>query len=165
MKNLRLFSSLCGKKVMPHVVVVTTMWSKVDREEAIRWEEILKEEVWRDMLGKGYSVERFEDTRESAWATIDRVVEKREAKTSLSHEIVDKHLRLNETQTGITLNAELQKLIAGQKTLARALERTDNPDGEQELAEIGKKISQTADQLRQLKIPFTRKVRRFFANN
>ena len=92
------------------------------------------------------------------------------AKILLPSEIVDSQLRLNETQVGIELNNELMKLISEQKEAARPLtEQAGNQDNElvvQELnqrkAEIEEKIHQTADQLLQMKIPFTRRVRLLF---
>ena len=92
------------------------------------------------------------------------------AKILLPSEIVDSQLRINETQVGIELNNELMKLTSEQKEAARRLtEQAGNQDNElvvQELnqrkAEIEEKIHQTADQLLQMKIPFTRRVCLFF---
>ena len=70
MKNLRLFRSICGKQAMPNVVIVTTMWSKVGRKEGKDREDELKKEVWHEMLEDGCKIERFEDTRESAWRIV-----------------------------------------------------------------------------------------------
>jgi len=71
MKNLQIFSSLCGQKAMPNVVIVTTMWSFIPKELGIRREEHLKRDVWKDMLENGCRVGRFEDTRESAWSIVN----------------------------------------------------------------------------------------------
>ena len=105
MRNLRLFSSLCGQKVMPRVVVVTTMWGKVDWEEAVKWEEVLKQEVWRDMLGNGYSVSRFEDTYASAWNIIGSLTQKNSSMTLLIQEEMGTFGKpLNQTRAGIDVN-------------------------------------------------------------
>ena len=73
MKNLQIFSSLCGQKAMPNVVIVTTMWSFIPKELGIRREGHLKRDVWKDMLENGCRVGRFEDTRESAWSIVNSV--------------------------------------------------------------------------------------------
>ncbi|KIM76262.1 hypothetical protein PILCRDRAFT_650073 [Piloderma croceum F 1598] len=70
MKNLQLFRSMCGKQAMPNVAIVTTMWSKIVKEDGIIREEELKQEVWHDMVDNGCKIERFEDTRESAWSIV-----------------------------------------------------------------------------------------------
>jgi hypothetical protein len=74
MKNIRLFRSICGEQAMPNVVIVTTMWSKVGREDGINREDELKKEVWREMLEDGCKIERFEDTRESAWRIVSNII-------------------------------------------------------------------------------------------
>jgi hypothetical protein len=169
MKNLRLFSSLCGQKAMPNVVIVTTMWAYIPEDLGIRREEELKKEVWKDMVADGCRIERFDDIRESAWRIISLAKED-SAQVLLPREIVHTDLRLNETRVGIALNKELGKLIKDQKDAARRLqELVQNHDNElvvQELnerkAELETKIRDTADKLREMKIPYTRKIRLFF---
>jgi len=55
---------------MLNVAIVTTMWSKVGRKDGMDREEELKKEVWHNMLDDGCGIERFEDTRESAWRIV-----------------------------------------------------------------------------------------------
>jgi hypothetical protein len=158
MKNLNLFSSLCGGKAMPNVVIVTTMWSCVPEELGTKREEDLKKEVWNHMLNDGCRTERFKDTYDSAWDIIDGGAQKNRARVQLPREIVESHLGLNETEAGITLNKELEKLIKDQKDVTRRLKEQGKKQGNglvvQELnlqtAEIQEKIRQTSDQLRQL---------------
>ena len=69
MKNLQIFSSLCGQMVMPNVVIVT-MWHNIPEELSIRREEELKKDVWKDMVAGGCRTEPFQDTHESAWGII-----------------------------------------------------------------------------------------------
>jgi hypothetical protein len=156
---------------MPNVVLVTTMWAKVDREEGEEREEELKNDFWQDMMAGGCKTARFDKTHESAWRIIDSLAGQDRAKVLLSTEIVDNELGLPETQAGIALNKELEKLIKDRKQAVRKLEqqvkRYPNDLEVQELnqqtaAEIEEKIRQTADQLRKMKVPFTRKVRLFF---
>jgi lipase chaperone LimK len=167
MKNLRLFQSMCGSKAMLNVAIVTTMWSKVVHEDGIHREEELKQEVWHDMLDDGCRIEHFEDTRESAWRIVNNSSQAQaSADVLLSHEVVDTRLRLNETTVGITLNAELEKLIKDRKTAARKFKsyakNGDNGLVKKELNEIETKIDQIAEQLQEMKIPFQRRIRLFF---
>ena len=49
----QMFTTLCGQTFMPHVVIVTTMWSKVSEEEGIRREDELKRVFWKEMVAGG----------------------------------------------------------------------------------------------------------------
>jgi len=104
MKNLRIFSSLCGQKAMPNVVIVTTMWGYIPKELGIRREQHLKREVWKDMLGNGCKVGRFEHTYESAWSIIGNLAAKNSGATLLiQEEMGNIGKSLNETRAGIDL--------------------------------------------------------------
>ena len=130
----------------------------------------LETSFWKDMVDDGCSIKRFKDTHESAWDIIGSLTAKDRAKVLLPREIVDNRLRLNETQAGVTLNKELEKLIKDQEVAARRLRNlAKNQDNElvvQQLngqqAEIEEDIRKTADQLREMKIPLTRRIRLFF---
>ena len=71
LRNLETFASLCGQKAMPNVVIATTMWGKVEKEEGEQREEELKSEFWAKMQVDGCKTARFENTYESAWRVID----------------------------------------------------------------------------------------------
>jgi hypothetical protein len=161
LKNLRMFTSLCGLEAMPNVVIATTMWSEVRQESGERREAELVNGFWKDLLHEGCKVERFLDTYDSAWDVADGH-ERDRARVKLSQEIVDRHLKLKQTEAGITLHKELKKLLEDRKTAARKLQvqmkSQDNDLVVQQLnerqAEIEQKITQTANQLKELKIPF-----------
>jgi chromosome condensin MukBEF ATPase and DNA-binding subunit MukB len=122
------------------------------------------------MILDGCRTERFNDSHESAWTVIGSLSGKESAIVSLPREIVDVNLMLNETQAGIALNKELEKLIRDKKEASRRLqEQTGKQTNDfvvqelnQQQKEIDTKIRQIADQLREMKIPFTRKIRMFF---
>jgi hypothetical protein len=76
LRNLELFASLCGQKAMPNVVIATTMWGKVEKEEGEQREAELKSEFWAKMQADGCKTERFENTYDSAWHIIGRPAEK-----------------------------------------------------------------------------------------
>jgi hypothetical protein len=172
LKNLRMFVSMCGQEAMPNVVIATTMWGEVAKEKGERREKELKETFWKDMLDNGCRVERFEDTYESAWFVIDCIATDDWAKVQLSQEIVERRLKLKQTQAGITLNNELKKLIKARKDASRRLRlqarKQNNTLLVQELnkqqVEIDKKITETADELQKLKLPFAAHVRKFLTS-
>ena len=84
LKNLQIFASLCGHKAMPNVVIATTMWGKVSKEEGNEREDELRRDFWGEMVAHGCRTERFENTYDSAWRIIGSVV----GKDGVSSEIV-----------------------------------------------------------------------------
>lgn len=170
LKNLNLFTSLCGQDAMTKVILTTTMWGEVDKESGDMRENELKRDFWRESIDKGCRLSRFDTTRESAWSIVDQLTERERDPVLLSKEIVDNRLRLNETDVGITLNNELKRLVKDRKDASRKLERQarepDNSAVAEDLIEQKnvneKKIGEIASQLHELKIPFQRQVILFF---
>ena len=169
MKHLQMFKSICGQEAMPNVIIATTMWGEVNEAHGARREEELKRDFGKDMVTDGCTIERFMDSYESAWFIIDRLSEQERAKVQLSHELVERRLRLKQTTAGVTLNDELKKLIKARKEASRKLraqvKQQDNAlmveELNQQQAEIDKKILQTANELKELKIPLTEQIRTF----
>jgi hypothetical protein len=160
LKNLKMFTSICGQEAMPNVVVATTMWGEVKLENGNRREEELKASFWKGLLDGGCKVKRFNDTYESAWDVVGRQPVGR-AEVQVSHEIVDRHLKLKRTAAGITLHKELKQLLQDRKIAASKLRAQMNSQDNdlvvqqlnQRQAEIDEKITQTANQLKELNIP------------
>jgi len=111
-KSLRLFSGLCGQKTMPNVVIVTTMWTLVPDEWGTKREEVLKAEVWHDMLRDGCKTERFKDTYESAWDIVRSVLQKDSSVAPFDREKIDKIIQ--ETRNETKRTQKLRKSLLGQ---------------------------------------------------
>jgi len=120
LKNLDLFASLCGNVGMPEVIIVTTMWTLVRPEIGSDRETELKDVFWKDMREKGCSVERFDDTQESAWKILGREAPHR-AEILISEQIQGGGKSLKATAAGITLNRQLKKLKKDQREADRKL--------------------------------------------
>jgi hypothetical protein len=86
LRNLRIFAKLCGQKAMPNVVLVTTMWDKVDKEEGKQREEELMNEFWKDIVADGSRTARFERTFESAWDIVGSILDKNSGTVLLAQE-------------------------------------------------------------------------------
>jgi hypothetical protein len=97
------------------------MWEYVPEELGTKREEGLKREVWNDMLGNGYSVERFQNTYQSAWRIVDGSADKSGAQVQLLSEMVNDKLRLAETKVGIALAKESERRSKERKYVARPL--------------------------------------------
>ena len=68
---LRIFQHLCGEDYYPNVVLVTTSWNKATDSTRPQWEareNLLRESqwIWEDMINKGASYRRYDDTVESS---------------------------------------------------------------------------------------------------
>ena len=156
---------------MPNVVIATTMWDRVSEEEGNEREDELRRDFWGEMVAHGCRTERFENSHDSAWHIIRSLSVPHSAQVLLPTEIVDDKLRINETAAGVTLNKELEKLIKAQKNASRMLEQQDKKQDDElvvhELNErkvqIDEKILQFSNQLRELKIPFWRRVYLFLS--
>ena len=97
---------------MPHVVIVTTMWGKVNRKEADEREDLLKREVWQGMLGDGCKSARFEDTYESAWNIVGSLMQKNSGTTLLiQKEMGALGKPLDKTQAGLDVKQETEMAV------------------------------------------------------
>jgi hypothetical protein len=64
---------LLSGDAVQNIVVATTMWTRDKNQMGERREKELRNKHWKVMLGRGSALQRFEDTRDSAWAVIDLV--------------------------------------------------------------------------------------------
>lgn len=119
-----MFTSLCGQKAMPNVVIATTMWDEVEGNGIgeLREQE-LKDVFWKDMLANGCTTERFENTSESAWKIVGNVMQRKSrVPLRLQEEMVDEGKLLRETKTfEIVKESALPRWLADlvRKSLAR----------------------------------------------
>ncbi|KAJ3513210.1 hypothetical protein NLJ89_g3074 [Agrocybe chaxingu] len=175
-RNLRMFGELCGEKAAQRVVLVTTMWDKLKNPEVGgKRERELHASYWKVMLEKNATSSRFSNTEKDAWKIVTTILEKHEKLRAeavlLQEELVDFRRRLNETQAGQTLYTDLQKLLAKQKEtlthLAEQAKRANNAklaaDFEEQRRITEAALEKTFQQVDALKVPFSRRVRLFFA--
>jgi hypothetical protein len=83
--TLKTFVSLCAEKASPNVIIATTMWGNVSREEGAQREEDLNDEVLPKMDGS--RTQRFEKTYESAWRIVSSAAVRCQAGSLLGEEI------------------------------------------------------------------------------
>jgi hypothetical protein len=97
---------------MPNVVIATTMWGIVGKEEGNEREAELKREFWREMMADGCRTERFENTYESAWHIVGNISPQMDSGAILliQKEMGDVGRPLNETSAGIYANKPTQKV-------------------------------------------------------
>ena len=166
-RSFRTFGELCGDQAVKNVVLVTTMWDKVQRDTGVRRENELFENYWKTMINYGASTARFSNSADSAWKIIDPILKQRESEVLLlQEELVDLKRAVSETQAGKTLYSDLQRLLAEQRDTVRSLaeqaREQSNPQLAQrlevELKRIQKDFDKTFNEIKRLKIPLGRRL-------
>ena len=172
-RNLRMFGELCGDQAVRKVVLVTTMWDKIQRDPStgVRRENELFENYWKTMINYGASTARFSNTPDSAWKIVDLILKEHETEVLLlQEELVDLKRSLNETQAGKTLYSDLQRLLAEQRDTVRSLAEQARDESnpqlarqlEAELKRIQNDFDKTFSEIKNLKVPFGKSLMLFF---
>ena len=74
MRSLHHLTNISGPGIISNVVLVTTLWSELAREDiGVQREKELRTDYWRDLLARGCKYNRFDDNNESAWKIINRI--------------------------------------------------------------------------------------------
>jgi hypothetical protein len=123
LKNLQMFAKICGDDAIKNVVFTTTMWTNVKADLGGTREQELMGKYWAPMMNAGAQTMRFEDSFNSAWQIIDKIVGVQHTRRPLllQEELVDLGRRPNETEAGKTLYSTLQQLRAEQSEIVRKL--------------------------------------------
>jgi len=169
-RNLRLFGEMCGDKAIKKVMLVATMWDRVDRETGKRREDELMTRFWTKMIKCGASCDRFDNSESSAWRIIRYFVHREAFREVLllQEELVDLNKHFNETTAGMALRNELLELLEKQKRALFKLEclAQKNPNlaaaVEAEKVRTEANIEHIFKQSNAMQIPFSRRVAVFF---
>ena len=156
---------------MKKVVLVTTMWDIVQQGTGVDRERKLFENYWKTMINLGASTARFLNSAESAWEIIGIILKQHETEVLLlQEEIVDLKIALHETQAGKTLYSDLQRLLAEQRDTVRSLAEQARDESnpqlarqlEAELKHIQKDFDKTFSAIKNLKVPFGKRLKLLF---
>ena len=173
-RNLRMFAELCGNQGLKKVILATTMWDQVTVTTGAQREHDLRVNYWKVMMDKGASIARFQNTHETAWEIIDKIVQKTSTDALLiQKELVDRKLRLNETKAGKALRSNLEESLLEQQRKIRFIAQKMREESDPlDLAELGAeyilneaKYQRTLRDMKDLHIPLSRKIRLFFSRN
>lgn len=166
-KNLNMFRRLCGKDAEKNVVLVTTKWSEVLEEVGNKREQQLKSSFWQEMIQHGSQVARFEEPNlpESAWDVLEPILANRAEAVAIriQQELVDLGRLIPETDAGNTLRASLQELADKHKrTIEGRKGKVREDEQRRRLKETEKEVHELLKQIRELKVPFGRRLRNLF---
>ena len=112
--NLRMFRKLCGDDNLANVILATTKWSDPPKSEELSREEQLKtdDEFWGLMIRDGSLVRRFDNTKPSARALVEEILNtgKDHITPQIQHEVVELGRNLSETEAGAFIDKRLIEL-------------------------------------------------------
>ena len=114
--DLNMFGELCGDQAVKKVMLVTTMWDKVQQDIGARRERDLVEKYWRTMIDYGASTARFLNSAGSAWEIVDLILKQHETEYENRVELEVSSWRLQEEnvednpQLALQLGAELKNI-------------------------------------------------------
>ncbi|VUC35472.1 unnamed protein product [Clonostachys rosea] len=153
-KNLLMFKQLCGQDALKQVILVTTMWDRVSREEGTRREEELinTSEFWGWMVSKGSSVRRHGHNESSAKELVHQLIGHSNCiTTDLQKQLIDENLTLDQTSAGRELQSELRK---EQEKWAKRLAEVE----EQMRAAIQQRDQEAEEALKEVRDEYTVKI-------
>ena len=116
LKNLDMFKKLCGDDALGNVVLGTTKWSLIHRQETgEQREQQLHDSFWKDMINHGSVIRRVRDDS-SAREILDHILQNKAVESVLiQDEVVDKRIPVPETTAGKTLRYTQEQFEALKK--------------------------------------------------
>jgi chromosome segregation ATPase len=122
-RNLRMFRKLCGDDTLKNVVIVTSMWGKIAREEGrVREKELASDDkFFKPILDQGGRMLRHYNTEKSARSILKSLIRNRPKALDIQVQLVDRGMNLEQTAAGEELQREL---LEQKKRLLRELEDT-----------------------------------------
>ena len=162
-KNLDMFKKLCGDEALRNVVLGTTKWDEVKLEKGQQREQELKDTYWREMLQRGSVIIRADADPSSVWEIINRILKNDRAEfVRIQEELLELRRIIPETEAGRTLLHTLEDLRKRLLAEERTANMGDGQLRQEELEEIGKRMRETVDDIRKLKVPLSEKFKKFF---
>jgi len=162
LKNLRMFQSLCGQKVLGNVFLTTTQWSGVNPAEAeLRENRLRNQDFWGGLIDKGASLQRFNGTKESGLELIHKLMSNVPKPLDIQDQIVKQNKTLLETDAGKCIKEELiaqekkhqEEVESLEKERQKAIKAKDDEMNEilaAEQAKAQKKLEEAAAERRLL---------------
>jgi len=107
--NRRLFEKLCGSRALPNAVLCTTMWDTTPKQAAEACEVELCDVFWKEMITQGSTVVRHNNTKDSAFAIVRKLIQREPVIVELQRELADK-VPLENTGAGLTVVDRINEL-------------------------------------------------------
>ncbi|KAI1291428.1 P-loop containing nucleoside triphosphate hydrolase protein [Xylaria venustula] len=123
-KNLQMFQKLTGENNLKNVVLATSMWDKVSREEGLRRQQELKDKFWRVLLAFEAKAIPYAGTAESARSIAQILMANKPFFLQLQKEMGRDNKALRDTAAGQQVVAELAKMKEEHKRELADMEAT-----------------------------------------
>lgn len=166
LRRTRLFRQICGPDAFNHVVIGTTMWSKLkNRSEGVERVRQRKEskDFWASLVDHGAELVEHQDTSESAINLIRKLVNKSKVTLQLQEELAEQGGHVFDTSAGQQLfqdlgqssareNEKLKQIHEEMKLMRASNEkmREVNEQYMREISELKDKISTLQQQRNKL---------------
>ena len=154
-KNIEIFKKICGNDALKNVVIGITKWDEIRLEKGQQREQQNRDTNWKEMVQQG-SVTMRVHPDSSAWEIVNRILQNDAVDFVRFQERLQK--AISDMEAG-----KLEELVEHRKQLL-AEERTANiGDGQlrqKELEDIRKRMRETTDEIRKLKVPLIEKFKR-----
>ncbi|PPQ96072.1 hypothetical protein CVT26_004704 [Gymnopilus dilepis] len=173
-RNLDIFQALCGDDALCKVVIGTTKWDRIKPEVAKRHEDELRQDHWKALIKQGAQVVSFKNQNDPESARqfvikLSALFKKRnleETYLQIQKELAVQNKRIPETAAGQTLRNTLKEIFEMEKQVAGLEATMVKAGGDEEalarLREAEEQIAKLHQQLKELKIPFFRRLLRIF---
>jgi hypothetical protein len=141
------------------VVLCTTKWSDVKKEDGERRTKQLEKVYWKEMIEHGSTVLALEDSCQSAWMVVDLIIESNYEKIGalqIQKELVDDRKLIPDTEAGRELRSGLKNLI---KTLEET--KVDKGPSSSRRNEVNALIAVVRDQIKAMRVPFSLRILNF----
>ena len=157
---------MCGEDDLDNIVLGTTKWALNVPDSRLRHEQLVAE-YWKPLLDKGAKAFCIDNTAESAWKLIERIISPRAQKTlndtvlQIQREMVDKNKLIPETRAGKELRYTLEEVLDIHRKLLR-MDAQGDEDSQAQHREAEEKVKLLVGQIQKLRIPLSRQLRSFF---
>ena len=123
-KNLQMFQKLTGEKNLKNVILATSMWDKVSREEGLLREQELKKKFWKLLLLNQAKAVRYAGTTDSALEIARTLMANKPFFVQLQKEMGQDNKALRDTAAGQQVMMDLIKMKEEHKRELEDLEAT-----------------------------------------
>ena len=122
LRLLELFTAMWGYEALPNIALVSTMWTKVDRGEALRRETEMRGDIWKNLAANGASMFQYNDSPEMAETIVSMLTNKRNnVVLRIQRELMDKK-PLKSTSAGKLVHSDIEKRLDESRKTMRSLE-------------------------------------------
>ena len=150
-----MFRELCGDSTLRNVILVTNMWGEVTRDVGEARERELTTNFFQQVINKGAQYTRHQNTPQSAYDIIRRVMKNQPIVLQIQRELVDEHKVIMNTAAGDAVSKDIKEQIKRyqaemkvvQEEMMQALKDKDE-ETRKELEEEARRLQDQMDRMK-----------------